>query len=254
VWLVGTGHGTLARYSRAGVEELLRGPDPGMAFADASGELEDLAVVVGERPGAPPALCALAAGRWLKPLPLPSVASVTSLARLDDARWLVTGRLLEVPPVRALLAAAGRPERGIAIAVGGQGAVVRVDGQGVTSRILDGQPDLAAAAVDALDREWAASVGAVWLSPLEGSQWMRVWSDPTWRAPFTSLMADVGLFAAMTADGGVVECRWPAFEPTQMAGTPGSIAPPGSMPPPLGSGHPPAGSGYPPAGSIPPPR
>jgi eukaryotic-like serine/threonine-protein kinase len=30
--------------------------------------------------------------RWLKPLPLPDVAAITSLARIEDARWLICGR------------------------------------------------------------------------------------------------------------------------------------------------------------------
>ena len=67
-------------------------PGDAPRFDRISGDLDDLAVLVGSAPGGPPTLCALSGKRWLKPLPLPDVVVVTSLARIEDAKWLVAGR------------------------------------------------------------------------------------------------------------------------------------------------------------------
>jgi hypothetical protein len=169
----------------------------------------------------------MSGGRWLKPLPLPDVATVSSVARLDDLTWLVSGRLskgggfaatyapmqweisdLAVPTTRAFMSTACSLEREIGLAVGSDGVVLRVeDGSTTTSRV-HGQPDLSAAALDVLDREWVTSLGTLWTRAYSlGETWRPAWADTNWGAPFVSLMADAGLVVAMTADGGIVEGR-----------------------------------------------
>ena len=225
-WLVGSECATLAEYSRDGVGTVVRGPDEAVTFCAASGDLEDLAVVVGEKPGEPPVLYGVAGGHWLRPLPLGDVAIVTSVARLDEKRWLVVGRSnegrgfagiytptmwelepVDVPPVRAIIAAASQIDRGVAVAVGGEGAILRLERGAVVGTMLEGQPNLASAAVDVLDREWAGGAGKLWVSPAGGSRWTMVFQDPSWTAPFISILADVGLVVAMTVDGAILECR-----------------------------------------------
>ena len=49
-------------------------------------------VLVGTSQGSPPTLCALSGKRWLRPLNLPDVVVIASIARLEDARWLIAGR------------------------------------------------------------------------------------------------------------------------------------------------------------------
>ena len=41
-------------------------------------------------------LCALSGRRWLNPLPLPDMAALSSLARVDDTHWLIAGRGADV--------------------------------------------------------------------------------------------------------------------------------------------------------------
>jgi len=225
-WLIGGDHATLAEYSRAGVTRILRGPDRRLAFTCGSGDIADLAVVVGTLPGYPPQLCALSGGRWLKPYPVEEAATLSAVSRIDDTRWLVAGRGVDgrayaavfeplmwhlhrvaTPEARALVACASLPERETAVAVGSHGAVVRVEHGQTRVMHLDASPNLAAATIDVLDRLWVGGAGNLWVSSAHGEGWMRVWRDAAWHAPFISIYADVGLVVAMTADGGVLECR-----------------------------------------------
>ncbi len=92
-WLIGGDAATFATYTSSGVTDVRRlAQSPLSRFDLISGDLDDLAVLVGQSPGGPPTLCALSGKRWLKPLPLPEVSSVSSLARIDDARWILAGR------------------------------------------------------------------------------------------------------------------------------------------------------------------
>ena len=226
-WLVGGSNGTLAVFGTDGVRDIARAPDSEVEFLDGSGRLDDLVVAVGRRRGAPLTLHAMSGRRWLKPLPLPGVASVAALLRWDDSRWLLGGRLLEggafaamyspmlwetqalaVPASRALVGGASSPERELALLVGSEGLTIRVDAKGATASRAHGNPDLSAGALDVLDREWVSSLGTLWTrAPGLGETWRPAWSDSTWGAPFVSLMADAGLVVAMTVDGGIVEGR-----------------------------------------------
>jgi hypothetical protein len=224
-WIVGGEGATLFEYTRGGAARIIRGRHAGVAFLEGSGTMDDLAAVVGQAHGSPPMLYGLSGGRWLRPLPVSAASVITGLTQLDEERWLVVGRStsgqgfvavysplewslvpIEAPPTRAFLACASRQERGVALAVGAEGAVVRIDQGRASSVVLDGRPDLACAAIDVLDRQWAGALGELWASA-SGGGWTRVWHDPSWSRPFVSVHADVASIVAMTADGGILECR-----------------------------------------------
>jgi serine/threonine protein kinase len=225
-WLVG-GQNTLAVYATDGVREVHRAPQPDLTFLHASGRTDDLLAVVAERQGAPPLLFAMAARRWVRPMQLDGVSYVASLLRLEDARWLVCGRLtqgggfvavysplswefeyLQTPRTRAFVGGASEPERSLGLLVGSNGVALRVEGNQPTSSIAEGEPDLTAGAMDVLDREWVASLGRLWVrDPQRDSAWRAVWSDSSWQAPLISIMADAGMVVALSADGGIVEGR-----------------------------------------------
>jgi hypothetical protein len=226
-WLVGGASGALAVYNTHGVREVVRAPDSTLEFSHASGRLDDLVVGVGRRPDEAPSLWAMAARRWMKPLRLDGVSYVAALHRLDESRWLLCGRLdqglgfaaiytpmqweveyLDVPQTRAFVGGASEPERSVALIVGADGVALRVGPNGTSSTLAAGAPDLTAAAMDVLAREWVASLGALWVRDAEREmEWQRVWSAPEWQTPFISLMADAGMVVAMTVDGGIVEGR-----------------------------------------------
>jgi eukaryotic-like serine/threonine-protein kinase len=229
-WLIGGDAATFATYTTEGVTAVRRlSSCPLERFDRISGDLDDLAVLVGQSPGGPPTLCALSGKRWLKPLPLHDVSSLASLARVDDTHWLLAGRgadgrgfsalyapldweveRLPGPTVRAYLACAGQVDGEVGLATGAEGAVVFRQGGEITHEMIAGGHDLSAAAVDAVGRGWAASAGHIWmrrprLQP--GGQWDCIWEDAGWAMPIVSLFADLGGLVAMTADGGVVEGR-----------------------------------------------
>ena len=246
-WLVVGEGATFATCTPDGLSELRHLGGLSRRVELLSGDLDDLAVVVGQEPGAPPVLCALSNRRWLKPLPLPGVAVVMALARIEDARWLVAGRgvdgrglvavyapldwaltRLPAPPVRAFLACAGQPDRGVGLATGADGAIVWYR-EGTTSiEAMEEEPatagsrppssriDVSAASIDAFGRGWAAGAGRICVHqlalPYDGvsppiGRWSPIWQDPSWRAPIVSLFTDVGIVIAMTADGGIIEGR-----------------------------------------------
>jgi eukaryotic-like serine/threonine-protein kinase len=224
-WLGGGGGATLFEYSRKGVSRIVRGKQPDLVFLDASGSLDDLVAVVAQAPGNPPFLLGLSNGRWLRPLPLSTVAVVNALCQIDDERWLVVGREtngrgfayvysplewsvepLAVPATRAYIACASRRERDVTLAVGTDGMVLRMERGVASTAQLEGSPDLVCTAIDVLDREWVGAIGGLWASA-GGANWTRVWNDRTWTRPFIGIHADVASVMAMTADGAVLECR-----------------------------------------------
>ncbi|HET9953970.1 MAG TPA: serine/threonine-protein kinase [Polyangiaceae bacterium] len=225
-WLVGGAGGVLAIYGTEGVREVIHAPDTKTRFLHASGRFDDLLVAVAQRPSETPALWAMTARRWMKPLHLDGVAYVSGLHRLDDTRWVVCGRMTEgvgfvaiyapldwevtfltTPHTRAFVAGASEPERNLALLVGASGVTVRLDGETAMSAVAEGEPDLTASAMDVLAREWVASVSTLWMRDPEHQDWRTVWTSPEFRTPFISLMADAGLVVAMTVDGGIVEGR-----------------------------------------------
>ena len=234
-WLIGSDYARLAEYSRDGARELFRGPDESVSFLDATVDFDDIAVVVGQGRTGPPLLYAFIGKRWLKPLPVLQAATINSIARVDDETWLAVGRSVDgtafaarywplrwelerinLPPGRALLACAGRPERTLATAVGSDGVVLRLDGGASHATAIPERPDLAAIAIDTLGVEWAAGRGHIWVRRTRGD-WECVWQHTAWQPPFISLMAEVGAVVAMTVDGAVLECRASTLDKTKPA-------------------------------------
>jgi hypothetical protein len=225
-WLIGGDAGAVAEYSRAGITRLLRAEDSNMTLLDASGDLMDLAVTIGSKPNSLPLLAALSGGRWLKPFPVPNAAMLNGLCRLSDTRWLVVGRALDgqalagiyaplrfefepLPAVnaRALLGCASRPDRELAVAVGSQGAILRVEhGEARGGCLVDGA-DLASVTVDVLGSTWAGGAGALWLGSSPDGSWVKAWTHSDWYTPFVSIFAEPGRVVAATADGAILEGR-----------------------------------------------
>lgn len=229
-WLIGGDGAFIAHYSSDGATGFLRSDDPTVSFTHASGDLEDLAVLVAERPGEPPLLFGLASRRWMKPAALSRAKRVNSLARIDDERWLIAGEsksgegfaaiysplMFEVNLIAGgeselYTGCSGRADLGLGAAVGGGGRVIKVDDLATTSLQISDGPDLAAVAVDVGGRIWAASAGSIWLHEPGGSlPWKCVWQNDAWNVPFVGVFADVGRVVATARDGGVVEGRWEA--------------------------------------------
>jgi serine/threonine protein kinase len=227
-WMVGGDGGTFALYTTQGVEEVTRSSDPSVRFELMSGDLDRIAVVVGTADGRPPTLYAMVARYWLRPLPLPDVAIVSALARVDATRWLLTGRAtdgtgwaavyapldwevrrLPAPPTRAFLATGSQPDRQIGLATGADGTIVWLEGDRATSEAIAGGFDLSAASVDATGGGWAGAAGHIWRRHAgasgEPGVWQCVWQDASHLpAPVKSIFTDVGLTLAVTADGGVL--------------------------------------------------
>lgn len=223
-WLIGTEGAKLFEYSRDGARELVSGPDPSVAFSAGTTQLDDLAVVIGERRGEPPQLYTLVGKRWLRPLPVTGASTLTGVARIDDERFLVVGRgsdgqafaavhwplqwsleRLQTPPSRAFLACAARPERKLVVAVGTDGVVVEIEANSVSARSVPTAPDMVALAVDTLGRQWAAGRGRVYSKRTQG-EFTCVWEHQAWQPPFVGVMAEVGSIVAVTVDGAVLEC------------------------------------------------
>jgi hypothetical protein len=226
-WLIGGDGATLAVYESSGITDVIRGPSEDESFSHASGDFDDIAVLVGSRNGESPALYALISRRWLRPLTLKKAEAVSGVARIGEDRWLVTGRKREggafvliysplnwdatpaaLPPARALLACSGVPDRGVGLAVGSEGLTVWIESDQVRHTTLPDKPDLSATALSVVGNAWAAGAGQIWLGRGGGKpEWWKIWHDASWTAPFISLFADAGIVIGMTADGGIVEGR-----------------------------------------------
>ena len=234
-WVLGGESATLYEYSRDGLRELFRGPDPEVTFSALTPGFEDVAVVQGTKPGSPPLLYAVVGKHWLRALPVADAAMIADVSRIDDERWLVVGRgvdgrpyaayyrpldwqldRLPVPEGRALLGSASRPERQTALAVGVGGACLEIENGAPISHTLTDRPDLSCVAIDTLGRHWAAGPGRVWSRRASG-QWSCVWQHDAWQPPFVSIMAEIGTVIAMTVDGAVLECRSTLLDKTYPA-------------------------------------
>jgi serine/threonine protein kinase len=249
-WLVGGDDATLATVTTSGVSEVRRLRDDGTRFDFVSGELDDLAVLVRVAQGEPPTLCTMIGRRWLRPLALQDVAVLSSIARIDDTRWLLAGRgtdgrgyaaiylplewevlRMQTPYVRAFLAAAGHTDSTVGLATGADGAVVWSHGSILSTETIDGGHDLSAASLDAVGRGFTAGPGRIWMhhtivapngiQPPVG-RWECIYNDPSWTAPIVSLFTDLGIVIAMTADGGIIEGR---IQPKSEAALPRFVMP-----------------------------
>ena len=251
-WLVGGDEATFALYSSEGPREVRRFSGGNIRYELLSGNIDDLAVLVGTAPNQPPTLCCLTAKRWLKPLPVPDAASISKLARVADSKWMLVGRArdggayaaiyrpldwslerIDTPLVRAFLACDGEDTANTAVGVGASGAVVWVYPSGIRHEFVEGKPDLSSVSIDASSRGWCASAGRIWMhhrtahatgmsAPPIG-RWDIMWADDSWTAPIVALFTEPGLVVGMTADGGIIEGR------TAAAGRPSNRAPTDSM-------------------------
>lgn len=226
LWLLSGDAGLLVLVGSDGAPRLVQGP-PQVSFALADGDPTDLALAVAEYGSSPPLVYSVAANHFFRPAPFEAARSLAGIARIDDIRFLLAGRstqgsgvlavynalqleaaLLPVPPTEALIACASNRDRGIGIAAGRRGVVVRFDGRLAEPTAVPGGPDLASAAVDVHGRAWVGATGQLWTQPAEpGASWVLGWEDRSWRAPFVSLRADLGVVTAMTVDGAVLEGR-----------------------------------------------
>ncbi|HVR18064.1 MAG TPA: hypothetical protein VMS65_00160, partial [Polyangiaceae bacterium] len=223
-WLVGGE--ALSVIDARGVRESLGSPSAGATFLLARGRLDDLLLALARDATGNLALLPIVARRFLRPILLPQNTHVSNLQRLGDNRFLVAGRRngkgfvsvvspldgeireLATPDVRSFIGGAPVPEQPAALVSASAGLVLRVEGDVVTSTWIPGAPDVSAVATDVFGREWASSLGTIWTrDPSETATWSIAWQDPTWSAPFISLLAQPGLMLAMTADGGIIEGR-----------------------------------------------
>lgn len=232
-WILGGDDTSLAIYTTGGVVDMVDGPRAVDASAGAKveafgGDLEDISVLVTTMPEGGVALSTYATKRWLKPLKLPHVASVSSISRFDDTRWLVCGRKKEgggfaalysaldwelediptPPEVKAYIACVAIPRKSLGYAVGTQGAVLLKDADKQFYETIPGNPFLSAVAFDPLGRAWTGTAGRIFMRT-DAEGWRAVFADDSIEAPIVSLFLDVGLCIAMTADGAVIEGRTP---------------------------------------------
>lgn len=235
-WLLGHEDGTLtALGSSRKATRVPRPKEPG-TYLSASGDLDDLMVVLSELDQRP-SLHASAGGRWLRRLLPSGVASIADAARVDDELWLLAGRsdggtswlatyeplewrveVVAEPKTRALVACAGQPDRGLGLAAGAAGVTARFDQGDLSLEVVPGEPDLSAAGMDVLDREWVGAAGRLWVrDPESEKSWNLAWEDGSWSVPFVSLLTEPGIIVAVTVDGAVLEGRSARGAVTQQA-------------------------------------
>lgn len=225
-WLLAAGTGSIALYGSEGAHDTMRCPDA-VSVSHASGDPDDLAVIVGERAGARPLLYTVAARHFFRPVTLEAAAIITGLARIDEGRWILAGRtvhgtafaalynplsfevsLLYTPSTGALITCAGQVDRGIGIAAGRSGVTVTFDGSRTMTTVVPGEPDIASCAVDVRGRSWIGTAGALWTRDNPGdARWICAWRDPSQKLPLVALRTDVGVVTAVTVDGAVIEGR-----------------------------------------------
>jgi eukaryotic-like serine/threonine-protein kinase len=165
------------------------------------------------------------AGRFLKPAKISRAASVTSLSRLDDTRWLVTGRTiggegfvviyeplqwevrkLDVPSCRAYLSSSAQTSSSMGVIVGTNGRTARFERETIVETIIDAEPDISAVTIDVASRVWMGSSGTLWIQKSINDS-VRVVHRSMWPAPFVAIHADVDRVLAISAAGGILEGR-----------------------------------------------
>ncbi len=196
-----------------------------VSFECVDGALDGIALVGGRPSNGATMLRGCVRGHWLRPLTLTDVAMLTSLSRIDEDGWLVTGhtgaakpfaavvdplaltmKQLRTGDLRAFAASAGRPELGMACAVGSGGALVCDR----AASAVDGGPaaDLTAVAIDPSGRLVAAMPGRILLgSRAVDPAWRVVWRDDGSRRPIASLCASTAVVRALVNDTAILEGR-----------------------------------------------
>jgi serine/threonine protein kinase len=226
-WLIGGAGGTFAQYTARGVVDVVQG-DPSTQFSAFSGDLEDIAVLVGSAAGGAPTLFVLVGRRWMRPFSISEAAEVRAIARVDDARWLIVGRqpdgsghasvfapldreVRSIAPqgLAALLSAAGSLDARLGLAAGERGTALWWEAGRSSAEVVSEGECLSAAAIDARDRGWAGSEGKLWMRVTDSGapRWTCAWESELTRAPIVSIFADVATVWAAAADGTVLEGR-----------------------------------------------
>lgn len=256
-WLVADDALTLALHTPEGPQAVVPLPPSALRFEMLSGDVDELAVLVGtHEEGGPLFVSCLEKRKWFAPIPLPGMAAVSCLRQFAPERWLISGRAtdgqayaatvaprerkvrrLESPRARAILACAGQPTLDLGLAVGTDGAVLWTRSKTVRHESIGGAVDLSAAAIDPAGRGVCASAGKIWRHRREapaldesvapGGSWELVWWDPSWTVPFVALFTEPGRILAVTADGDVVEGRAAAstFAPPSVRRRSGDASP-----------------------------
>ena len=225
-WLVIASGSRIVQVAREGTTILADGRDEGVDFIDIDGDLDDLAVAIAEAPGRSPLICTRIGRHWIRSLELREVSLLSTVARVDETRWLITGRdhggrawagihypldmrvtAIPVPNTRALVACTSRRGQRLAVAVGSTGTLLCFDETGASTAIVPGCPDLSAVAIDLSSQIWVASIGSIQNRVSPSSAFSCQWHNPSWGSPFVSLHAELGHLFALTVDGGVLESR-----------------------------------------------
>lgn len=217
-WLLAGDHGMLLEYSDGKVHGRVSAGD-GVQFLAAAGRLDDL-VVAGAKHGDAIELWTWINGRFMDPLSVPDVEQILSCVPLTDNSWLFAARdtdgrslLLEHFPLghrcrvvargTSVQACASNLTAGVAVAIGVDGYVATLrEGTLQEESLPRGAGDVSAVAVDVLGRTWVAAAQGLWT---RDEAWHPVWREPSWTAPFVSILADVGRVAAVTRDGAIVQ-------------------------------------------------
>jgi eukaryotic-like serine/threonine-protein kinase len=230
-WILGGDDGQIAIYTTGGEVEIVEGPRDAAKVESFGGDLEDISVLACSNHDGTISLNTYATKRWLRPRIVPGVASITSMSRFDDARWLVVGRrhvasregggayaalyhaldweieeLSVDPRCPALLASVARPRKSVGYAAGARGFLLTQDGETSSFEQVPGEPVLSAVALDPFGRPWVATAGSIFLRD-DVRGWVPVWEDLAVEVPIVSLFLDTGLCIAMTVDGGIIEGR-----------------------------------------------
>ncbi len=231
-WLVTTEGGRILEVAREGTRLLGEFDEPGIDLVAHDGDLDDLCVFIGRTRTGDFCLCTRVAGRWLRAHPVPNVLSLSGVARIDDAVWLVVGRSAEgrawsslfsplkcrLDPLdlelgRALVSVAGRRSRKLAVAAGAEGMLLVFEDGRARREKLDSCPDLSTLTMDGAGQIWMGSMGSIWYRSPRG-QIDRVWHEPRWQSPFIEIHAELGHLLVLSVDGGVLEGRSNVLGPT----------------------------------------
>jgi serine/threonine protein kinase len=225
-WLVGGDGATLAWFESSGFRDFVQGPDPSLSTRFASGDPQDLGVIVFQ--GEVPILYGVSGGRWLRPISLDGAASVSALERLDDDAWVVAGRgedggafaaiyrplawdverIAAPAGARALLACATEPMARRVVFAGLDGLVLDYHDGKARALTVPGAPAVTAAAIDGSGRAWLGTATSLWSGwPAKRIPFLESFVTRALGAPIVSIHADDAAVVAVSANGGVVEGR-----------------------------------------------
>lgn len=229
-WLMADDNGRFGEYTPSGgVRNIVALTNRPQIVQHASGDPADLLVMVAQASAGRPWLYAMAARRAVLPIPLDGVATIGSLVRLADSRWLIAGRSvhglayaaiydplmfqvhpLDAPRTAAFLTAAANHGQLPALMAGTDGIVAWFQDNAMSYEKIPVDGAVSAVALDRRLVAWGATPGALWVrrATSKTERWRQVWENPSWTAPFVSIRASFERVLAITSDGGILEgCR-----------------------------------------------